>query len=126
MIQRLKNFFYSYQGNSVKNRVLNNIGKITIVCIVIGLASLIPIIQTYGKLTIGYDAFIPLVPENSLGLIYQWTDADNGVYIGNNHVVWIGGLFFLKQITGDIYRAAFLFQFLIFFLSGMGIYAIYN
>jgi len=126
MIQLLKNLLNSYRREAGKNTRLNKIEKAIVVCVVIGLASLIPIIQTYGKLTIGYDAFIPPVPENSFDMTYQWIDIDNGTYIGNNHVAWIGGLLFLKQVTGDIYRAAFLFQFLIFFLSGIGIYAIYN
>ena len=112
MIQRLKNLSNSHRPGTVKNTYLNRIEKAVIVCVVIGLASLIPIIQIYGKLTIGYDAFVPLVPENSVGVIFQWIDIDNGSYIGNNHVVWIGGLLFLKKMSGNIYNAAFLYQFI--------------
>lgn len=97
------------------------------VVIILGIASVIPIIQTYGKLNIGNgDTFIPPIPENSFKMAYEWLDRNNGEYISNDYRVWLSILALLKANTFTIYQAAFLYQFLIFFLSGTGLYKIFN
>ena len=99
---------------------------IFIVLIILIIISLIPILPMYGKINIGHDTFIPLVPENSYKMSYQWLDRDNGVYFFNNYFVWISFFTVSKIVNLTIYQAAFVFQFLIFLLSGLGIYRIFN
>src|SRR3989339_1050622 len=124
---------FQFKKNRItkKNQLISNyyFQHFTFLCIavvVIAIVSFIPIIKTHNWLVIGNDSFVPLVPENSLDLVYQWIDIDNGSYIGNNHLTWISIFLILVKIGGNIYQVAFLFQFLIFFLSGIGIYTIYN
>ncbi|MBI3619762.1 hypothetical protein HY214_01300 [Candidatus Roizmanbacteria bacterium] len=100
--------------------------RFLIIIFVIGIASIIPIIQTYGKLNISYDTFIPPIPENSFKMGFQWIDTLNGNYISNSYFIWLGILAGLKKIGLDIYQASFTLQFFIFFLSGLGVYNIFN
>lgn len=106
---------------------LNNPLLISIISLlVIIFFSLLPIIKTYGRLNIMHDTLVPLIPQNSLNMLYQWTDSANGVYISNNLYVWVGFFYGLIKLGLSIYQAAFIYQFLIYLLSGLGIYMLYN
>lgn len=94
--------------------------------LIISIASLIPIWQTWGRIKIGGDVILPLVPENLSHLGYQWMDTANGLYASNDYYYWIKTFVVLHKLGFDVYSSAFLYQFLIFFLSGLGIYAIFN
>lgn len=96
------------------------------VLILLVLISLIPIIKTWGRFNIGGDVFLPLIPEASFKMAYQWNDTNNGVYLSNNYFFWIFPFYFLEQLGLNIYQRAFVFQFLIYLLSGWGMYKIYN
>lgn len=103
-----------------------NFLKKNIDIIIIVFFSLLPIIKTYGGLNIGHDTLVPLIPQNSLNKIYQWVDVSNGLYLSMNTYVWVFIFYALTQIGLSIYQAAFVYQFLIFFLSGFGLYKLYN
>lgn len=94
--------------------------------IVLTVLSVIPIIRTFGRLNIGHDTFIPLIPEFSYKTGYQWNDLNNGVFFSNNYFVWISIFHFFSLLGLNIYQTAFTYQFLIYFLSGLGIFRLYN
>ncbi len=93
---------------------------------ILAIASIIPIIKTYGKLNIGHDTLIPLVPQFSYKMGYQWNDISNGEYYSNNYFIWIFIFNIFTFIGLNVYQSAFTYQFIIFFLSSIGIYKIYN
>ena len=94
--------------------------------IVIALTSIIPIWQTWGRLKIGGDVILPLIPENLSNLGYQWMDTANGLYASNDYFYWIKSFLLFKKLGLDIYTSGFIYQFLIFFLAGLGIYSLFN
>lgn len=98
----------------------------TIVIIVLTIVSFLPIIKTFGRINIGYDTLIPPIPEFSYKTAYQWNDMNNGLYISNNYFIWISVFNFFSFFGLNIYQTAFIYQFLIFFLSGYGIYNLHN
>lgn len=100
--------------------------NLCIVVAVLTIASLIPIIQTYGLLNISHDTLIPPIPAFSYKTAYQWNDANNGVYISNNYFIWISIFNLFTSLGLSIYQTGFIYQFLIFFFSSLGIYKIYN
>jgi len=104
----------------------NKIYQILFVLFILSLFSVIPILKTYGKLTIGNDTLIPIIPEFSFHNGYEWLEVANGIYASNDYFSWVSIFFVLKNIGLNIYQAGFVFQFLIFFLSGLGIYKIFN
>ncbi len=97
-----------------------------VVVVVLLVLSAIPPLYSFGKLSVGYDTFIPFYPEHSLKMIWQWTDRYNGIYTLNLYSVWISVFLVLKKIGLSIYEATFVYQVLIFFLSGLGIYKSFN
>ena len=97
-----------------------------IVVFTIALTALVPIIKTYGGLNIGHDTLIPIIPENSFKMAYEWLDRNNGSYTSNNYVIWISIFYFFTSLGLTIYQSAFIYQFLIYFLSGIAIFKIYN
>lgn len=97
-----------------------------IVASILAIASLIPIFPTWGRFKIGGDVILPLLPENLAHMTYQWIDTANGLYAANDYWFWINSFHLLKLLGLDVYQSAFLYQFLIYFLSGIGIYKIYN
>lgn len=104
------------------NRVLRGLS----VTLILATLSFIPLLKTFGKLNIGSDTFLPPSPENSYKMTYEWLDRNNGEYVANDYRVWISILHAFKFVGLDIYQTAFVYQFLIFFLSGLGLYKIYN
>jgi len=110
----------------MRHRFLIRILIAAIPPIIIAIISLLPILKTYGLLNISYDTFIPLIPKNSFNMTYELLDSANGTYISNSYIFWVWIVYTLKQLVSNIYQAAFLYQFLIFFLSGYGIYHLYN
>lgn len=100
--------------------------KVAITPLILAIISLVPILKTYGLLNISYDTFIPLIPENSFNMTYELLESGNGIYISNSYIFWVWIVYALKQLVSNIYQTAFLYQFLIFFLSGYGMYNIYN
>lgn len=93
---------------------------------IIAIFSLIPIVNTYGYLTIGGDTIIPLNPEFSFHFNFEWIDIANGLFVTTDVSPLLSFFLVLKKIGLSLYQAGFLFQFAIFFLSGAGIYKIYN
>lgn len=94
--------------------------------IILAIAAIIPILPTIGKLTIGGDVIIPIIPEFARARIYQWVDVSNGLYAANDFITWISIFRVLTHIGFSIYTSGFLLQFSIFFLSALGIYKIYT
>ncbi len=94
--------------------------------IIIAISSLIPIYKTWGRLKIGGDVILPLVPENLSHLGYQWMDTANGLYATNDYFYWIKTFLLFKKLGLDIYSSGFIYQFMIFFLAGLGIYSLFN
>lgn len=97
-----------------------------VLILVIGVASALPLRHAIGRLNIGYDTFLPFIPEHSFKLTYQWTDRFNGIYTSNLYFVWVGILYVIQKMGASIYEAALTLQFGIFFLSGIGIYKTFN
>ncbi len=115
--------FFSDKINAIRNW---RFAKIFFACIVIALVSFLTINKTFGKLSIGGDTFLPIFPEFSYKLGYEWVDTANGQYISNTYRVWISIFSALKFVGLDIYQAAFAFELFILFFSGLGIYRLYN
>lgn len=113
--------------NSFRRRIKERFNlDFFIVLIVLTIAAVIPIIKTYGRLNIGHDTLVPLVPQFSYKMAYQWNDTSNGQYYSNNYFIWISIFYFFTTLGLSIYQTAFIYQFLIFFLSSLGVYKIYN
>src|SRR3989344_2050544 len=98
----------------------NKIYQILFVLFILSLFSVIPILKTYGKLTIGNDTLIPIIPEFSFHNGYEWLEVANGIYASNDYFSWVSIFFVLKNIGLNIYQAGFVFQFLIFFFIWIG------
>ncbi len=96
------------------------------VIVVLIVISIIPIYQTYGRLTIGGDTIIPLIPEFAFHIGYEWLDTNNGLYASNDYFSWVSIFYLLKHLGLSLYQAGFTLQFLIFFFSGLGLYKLYN
>ncbi|GEM_PF-2169163 len=113
-----------------KKKILSiSLGTILYLLIIIGVlivASYIPIAKTYGKLRIGGDTILPLIPEFSYQMIYQWIPTSNGQYASTDFTFWIATIDFFKKLGLTIYQAGFFYQLSIFFLSGLGLYKIFT
>ncbi len=113
----------NFLQNKVKNYLTSNF---FVVLTTLVLISLIPIIRSFGRLNIGHDTLIPLIPEFSYKTAYQWNDINNGVYYSNNYFVWISIFSVFTSLGLNIYQTAFAYQFFIYFFSALGIYSLYN
>lgn len=93
---------------------------------IIALASILPIWQTFGKLSVGGDVIIPLIPKFAYHNAYEWVEYTNGLYASSDYFIWISLFYAINKIFNSIYITAFVFQYLILFSSTVGIYSLFN
>lgn len=110
----------------LKRIKLSDVKHLIFAVSVIAIVSIIPLLKSYGRINIGSDTFIPFLPEHSHQMTYEWLDRNNGEYYTNTYRVWLLILDSLKKIGLSIYQAGFILQFLIFSLSGFGMYKIFS
>lgn len=113
---------HSLQNNLFFKQIITTL----FILIVLGLISYIPIRHSTDVLKIGGDAILPIIPEFAFRNAYDWIDYTNGTYVSSDYAIWISMFYILNKLTNSIYHSAFLFQFLIFLFSGLGIFKLFN
>ena len=90
--------------------------------LVIIILAILPVLFTWGRLSIGGDVLIPFNSEGLEKYLYQWINLKNGQYFAINYYPFYFIYQLLEEFTGSVYIISSVLLFLLNMIGGFGIY----